>query len=239
LSCVTTTLAVLLALGLRENRRALATGMGFSTGTMVLLSLLELLPASIAGAGIRGALVSAGLGVAVIWAAVLVVPHTPLVEERGETRDTSGTTSVYLVVCGLILHDIPEGFAMANAYIASPGLGILIALAIALHNLPEQFAMAVPAVTLRSRRRRFGTVLLAALAEPVGAIIGLAAVGIAPALNAGFLAFAAGAMLFVAAHGLIPMARRYRHPGLFLGGLGLAALVYRLLAGAILGSAGP
>jgi hypothetical protein len=46
-------------------------------------------------------------------------------------------------------------------------------------------------------------------------------------------------MLFVAVHELIPMARRYRHTGLFLSGLGLAALVYRLLAGAILGWAGP
>jgi ZIP family zinc transporter len=234
LSCVTTTLGVLLALALRENHRALAAGTGFATGTMVLLSLFELLPTSIAGVGVGGALVSSGLGAAGIWAAVLVIPHTHLLEERGETRDTSGTTSAYLVVCGLILHDVPEGFAMANAYIASPGLGILIALAIALHNLPEQFAMAVPVVALRSRRLLFGTALLSALAEPLGAIVGLVAVGIAPILNAGFLAVAAGAMLFVAIHELIPMARRYRHPGLVLSGVGLAALVYRLLARAML-----
>jgi ZIP family zinc transporter len=229
------TLGVLLALALRENRRALAAGLGFSTGIMVLLSLLELLPAAIAGLGVGGTLVSAGLGAGVIWAAVLVIPHTHLLEAPGETRDTSGTTSAYLVVCGLILHDVPEGFAMANAYIASPGLGILIALAIALHHLPEQFAMAVPVVTLRSWRRLFGAALLAALAEPVGAIVGLVVVGIAPALNAVFLAVAAGAMLFVAIHELIPMARRYRHTGLFLGGIGLAALVYRLLVRAIVG----
>jgi len=29
------------------------------------------------------------------------------------------------VVFGLILHEVPEGFAMANAYIASPALGLL------------------------------------------------------------------------------------------------------------------
>jgi ZIP family zinc transporter len=239
LSCVTMTLGVSLALALRENRRALAAGIGFSTGTMVLLSLLELLPASIAGLGVGGTLASAGLGAAVIWAAVLVIPHARLLEERGETHGTSGTTSASLVVCGLVLHDVPEGFAMANAYVKSPGLGILIALAIALHNLPEQFAMAVPVVTFRSRRLLFGAALLSALAEPFGAIIGLVAVGIAPAFNAGFLAFAAGAMLFVAIHELIPMARRYRHTGLFLVGIGLAVLVYRFLARAILGWAVP
>jgi ZIP family zinc transporter len=133
----------------------------------------------------------------------------------------------------LVLHDVPEGFAMANAYVASPRLGILVALAMALHNLPEEFAMAVPAVTRRSRRFLFGAGLLSALAEPVGAILGLAVMGVAPSLNAAFLAFAAGAMLFVSGHELIPMARRYRHTGLFLAGIGLAALVYSILGRAI------
>jgi zinc transporter ZupT len=63
-----------------------------------------------------------------------------------------------------------------------------------------------------------------------GAIPGPMAVGIAPALNARFMAFAAGAMLFVSMHELIPMARRYRHLGLFVGGVLVSALVYWLLA---------
>jgi ZIP family zinc transporter len=239
LSCVTTALGVGLALSLQENARALATGIGFSTGIMVVISLWELFPESVASLGTGGALVSASLGAALIWAAHLIIEHTHLVPERRGVTEAARTTSTSLVVFGLILHDVPEGFAMANAYIASPGLGVLIALAIALHNLPEEFAMAVPAVTLRSRRFLFGAGLLSALAEPVGAIIGLAVVGVAPALNAGFLGLAAGAMLFVSIHELIPMARRYRHTGLFLAGIGLAVLVYQLLARAILGSVAP
>jgi ZIP family zinc transporter len=76
------------------------------------------------------------------------------------------------------------------------------------------------------------------LAEPLGAIIGLAAVGIAPGLNAYFLAFAAGAMLFVSIHELIPMARRYRHIGLFLAGIMLSTLVHGLLASMTVGEIG-
>jgi hypothetical protein len=37
-------------------------------------------------------------------------------------------------------------------------------------------------------------------------------------------------MLFVSIHELVPMARRYRHGGMFGGGVVLSALVYRLLA---------
>lgn len=97
--------------------------------------------------------------------------------------------------------------------------------------------MAVPLVMLRSKAYLFGAAVLSALAEPLGAVIGLAAVGVAPALNAHFLAFAAGAMLFVSVHELVPMAKRYRHPPAFVWGIVLSALVYALLAGIIIGLA--
>jgi ZIP family zinc transporter len=153
--------------------------------------------------------------------------------------DTRLIHSAYLVAFGLILHDVPEGFAMANAYVAAPKLGVLVAVGIALHNLPEEFAMAAPLVMLRSRRALYGAAVLSAMAEPVGAVIGLVALGIMPALNAHFLAFAAGAMLFVSIHELVPMAKRYHHPGLFMWGMLLSAVVYALLAGLTVGVAAP
>jgi len=229
LSCLTTALGVALALRLRENRRAIAAGMGFSVGIMVLISTLELVPQAIAAMGIGATLTSAALGAALLWLMHLIIPHTHLFPEKG-LINRALFRAAYLVAFGLILHDVPEGFAMANAYVAAPALGVLVAVAIALHNVPEEFAMAVPMVLLRSKRLLFGAAFLSALAEPLGAILGLIAVGIAPALNAHFMAFAAGAMLFVSIHELFPMARRYRHLGLFLGGVLVSALVYWLLA---------
>ena len=237
LSFVTTWMGVALALKLRENARAIAGGIGFAAGIMILVSVLELIPEATRAMGVGATLGSTGLGVALVWAAHFVVPHTHLVEEKG-MADTALVRSAYLVVFGLILHDVPEGFAMANAYVASPALGVLVSLAIALHNLPEEFAMSVPAVMLKSKRFLFGAALLSALAEPFGAIMGLVAVGIAPALNAHFMAFAAGAMIFVSIHELIPMARRYRNIGLFVAGMVLSAAVYWLLARLTVGQIG-
>lgn len=230
LSCVTVLAGVALALRLRENTRALAAGIGFSVGIMVLISAFELVPEAIAALGAGAALGTASAGAAFVWAANLVVPHTHLVKEPGLV-DPTLIRAAYLVAFGLILHDVPEGFAMANAYVASPSLGVLVGVAIALHNVPEEFAMAVPLVMLKSRRSLFGAAALSALAEPLGAVIGLAAVGVAPALNAHFLALAAGAMLFVSVHELVPMAKRYRHPGSFIRGTALSVLVYIGLAG--------
>jgi ZIP family zinc transporter len=191
LSCATTAVGVALALRLREHAGALAAGIGFSVGIMILISLLELIPEATGIVGYRPTAVSIGLGAGLVWAANLVIPHTHLVQEKG-LADRTLVRSAYLVVFGLVLHDLPEGFAMANAYVATPALGLLVAIAIALHNIPEEFAMCVPAVALRRKRLLYGAAALSALAEPAGAVIGLAAVGIAPGLNGHFLALAAG-----------------------------------------------
>jgi ZIP family zinc transporter len=237
LSSVTTCLGVALAMSLRDNTRVIVAGLGFSVGIMVLVPVVDLMPESIAVTGVFGALTTAMLSAAVVWTAQFALSDFHLIELRWTTEETI-IKSAYLVVFGLILHDVPEGFAMANAYIASPSLGILVAIAIAVHNLPEQFAMAVPAVMSRSRRFLFGAALLSALAEPVGAIIGLAAVGVAPSLHAYFLAFAAGAMIFVSIHELVPMARRYRQIRPFAAGMILSLIVYGLLARMTIGRIG-
>ena len=119
LSVLTTAIGVLLALTIRENVRAIAVGIGFSTGIMVLVSALELIPEAQEAVGTPGAGLSTVLGAALLWGANLAIPHSHLVREHGQV-DTRLVRSVYLVVTGLILHDVPEGFAMANAYIASP-----------------------------------------------------------------------------------------------------------------------
>lgn len=225
LSVLTTVAGVALAIRFRENDKALAVGIGFSAGIMLLISFLELIPEATAEADALKVVGAVALGAALLFALHLLIPHIHLVDEASGIG--AGTLrTAYLVVFGLILHDVPEGFAMANSYVASPSLGVLVAVAIALHNLPEEFAMAVPAVLLRQNRFLYASALLSALAEPAGAIVGLVAVDIIPALNPLFMAFAAGAMIFVSIHELVPMARRYGNLPLFAVGIGLSAVVY-------------
>jgi ZIP family zinc transporter len=82
---------------------------------------------------------------AVVWAGHLAIPYLHSAGEK-TMPNWPLKKSAYLVLLALILHDVPEGFAMANAYIASPEVGVLVAPAISLHNLPEEFAMAAPAI---------------------------------------------------------------------------------------------
>jgi ZIP family zinc transporter len=161
-----------------------------------------------------------------------IIPHTHFIRERGKV-DGRLLKTAYLIVFGLILHDFPEGFAMANSYIYSPALGLLIAAAIALHNIPEEFAMAVPVAMTKSRKFLFKAAFLSGLSEPAGAVVGLFAVKLAPVLNPLFMSFAAGAMIFVSIHELLPMAKRYKKTSLFVLGAILSAFVYSGLSALI------
>jgi ZIP family zinc transporter len=228
MSGLTTLLGVVLAIRLEKNPRAIALGIGFSAGIMLLISGAELVPASFRTAGATWTCGGVALGAALIAALHVVIPHVHLFEERG-LLDAPMLRASTLVTLGLILHDFPEGVAMANAYIDSPSRGVVVSLAIALHNVPEEFAMAVPAAATRRRTMLFAMAFVSALAEPAGALVGLALVQLQPALNAFFIALAAGAMIFVSVHELLPMAARFGNLPLFGAGLALSVPVYLLL----------
>jgi ZIP family zinc transporter len=227
LSGGTTLLGVAFAIALGENPKLMATGIGFSTGIMVLISLCELVPESVSIGGPAATSLSLGLGAAMILTLHVLIPHIHL--GREQEVPTVELRAVYLIVFGLILHDVPEGFAMANAFLSSPSLGLLVALAIAIHNIPEEFAMAVPAVAIKNRALLFKAAILSGLAEPAGAILGLAAVHLNPALNPSFMAFAAGAMVMVSFFELVPIAKKYGRLGSFALGVVASALVYLAL----------
>ena len=227
ISGLTTLVGVALGLRLGRSGSLIAVGIGFSAGVMVLVSLRELLPAAFAvlpSFRVWGAM---GLGAGLLAVLHVVIPHIHLVEERGRL-DIALLRSSYLVAFGLALHDFPEGIAMANAYLEAPSLGILVFSAVALHNIPEGFAMAVPAAAGRQRSLMLAAIG-AALSEPAGTVLGLSLAHVEPGLNAVFMAVAAGAMIFVSVHELLPMALQVGRPHLFVAGLGLSLPVYAVL----------
>lgn len=225
LSVLTTLIGVMLAIFLKKSVKGIAIGIGFSAGIMLLISLFELIPESIGTAGILETSISIFLGIVFIGILNFIIPHTHLIKEKDKFEGHL-LKSAYLIALGLILHDFPEGFAMANSYIYSPSLGFLIAIAIAIHNIPEEFAMAVPIVTLKKKSFLFKAAFLSGLSEPAGAIIGLFAVNFIPILNPIFMSFAAGAMIFVSVHELLPMSKKYKKTALFILGIVLSVFVY-------------
>ena len=122
LSVATAAAGVALALRISRYEAWVAVGIGFSAAIMILVSLFDLVPEAVAEGGFAGTALAVTLGVGLIASLNLIIPHTHLVEEHG-WLGTREIRAAYLIAFGLILHDVPEGFAMANSYIASPSLG--------------------------------------------------------------------------------------------------------------------
>jgi zinc transporter ZupT len=75
----------------------------------------------------------------------------------------------------------------------------------------------------------FKAAVLSGLAELAGAVLGLAAVHLNPALNPSFMAFGAGAMIMVSFLELIPMARKYGRVESFALGIADSVAIYLAL----------
>ena len=113
---------------------------------------------------------------------------------------------VWIFILAITVHNFPEGMAVGVGFgdgdIAN---GLSIAIGIGLQNMPEGLAVALPLIREGFPKwKAFLVALATGLVEPVGGLIGIGLVRIASPLLPFTLAFAAGAMLFVIAHEIIP-----------------------------------
>lgn len=220
LSGLTTFIGVWLALRCTKRKKGIALGIGFSVGIMLAISFLELLTECLASMGVLEVVAAFAAGFIVVMAFDVFFPHQHFIKEKG--RHGMLLKVGYMVALGMIIHDFPEGFAMASTYSVSAASGILVAIGIAVHNIPEEFALGVPLAIEKNHSLLWKMALVSALAEPLGAAVGVAFVALVPGVAPMLMAFAAGAMVFVCIDELLPLATKYysvthTSAGVFLG----------------------
>ena len=194
--------------------KALNLMLGFSAGVMIAASFWSLLEPAIARAermpGLPAWLVAtAGFltGALFLWASDKLVTRALGKVER------DGVRRIILLVLSITIHNIPEGLAVGVAFGALQNgcsaeslMGaVSVAVGIGLQNFPEGAAVSVP---LRregwSRWKSFLVGQASALVEPVAGVLGAWLVMYVQVLLPYALSFAAGAMILVAVHELIP-----------------------------------
>ena len=124
-------------------------------------------------------------------------------------RSKSMRTSI-LVFAVLLVHSLPEGFAIGTAYASdTAGLSLFVIVAIAIQNIPEGTSVAIPmAAAGFSRTRQFWAAVATSAPQPVGAVIAFVLVEQIGSLLPISFGFAAGAMLALVAIELLPQAIR-------------------------------
>ena len=218
----TTACGALPALFLRSIPQRVEDAMlGFAAGMMLAASAFSLLlPGLNAARELTG---SGGIAAAVVVFGMLlgVLLMLGLDEFTPHEHDKTGPcgpgydhcSRVWLFVFAIALHNLPEGMAIGVSF--SQGdltVGLPLTTAIALQDIPEGLAVAL---ALRGAGFSLTTAILVAagsgLLEPLGALLGVGlSSGLAVAYPIG-LGLAAGAMIFVVSHEVIPETHRNGH----------------------------
>ena len=170
------------------------------------------------------------LGAAVLLLMDRTLPHEHFIKGR-EGIEAHRLRRTWLFVFAITLHNLPEGLAIGVGYAGNDPLrGTALATGIAIQDIPEGLVVAV-ALLAAGYPRAFAAALgmLSGMVEPLGAVLGAAVVGwSAPMLPWG-LGFAAGAMLFVISHEIIPESHRKGHEVYATCGLMLGFVLMMLL----------
>lgn len=195
--------------------------LGFAAGMMLAASVFSLImPALDAGQEMFSSRTTAAL-VVVIGLSLGVMLMLGLDQFTPHEHDKTGPCGpghercgkVWLFVFAIALHNLPEGMAMGVSFSnGDMSVGLPLSTAIAIQDVPEGLAVALSLVAVGMRPLyAIGVTAITGLLEPLGALLGFG-------LSSGTiwtypvgLGLAAGAMLFVVSHEVIPETHRNGH----------------------------
>ncbi|MDP3212137.1 ZIP family metal transporter [Methylotenera sp.] len=213
--------------------------LGFAAGMMLAAAAFSLIIPGIDAGTTMLEHKTLGAGVVVIGLALGVLLMLGLDYFTPHEHDKTGPCGpghercgrVWLFVFAIALHNLPEGMAMGVGFAQGDmSVGLPLSTAIALQDIPEGLAVAL---TLRAVGIKPTLAVLVAAAtgllEPLGAIIGVSlSSGLALAYPIG-LGLAAGAMIFVVSHEVIPETHRNGHQTFATIGLMIGFAVMMML----------
>ncbi|MCZ0812928.1 MAG: ZIP family metal transporter [Pseudomonadota bacterium] len=213
--------------------------LGFAAGVMLAASFFSLIIPSLDAAEARfGAgpvpaaitCVSILIGMGAVHLMNEALPHEHFKLGR-EGPEAASLRRVWLFIIAITIHNFPEGLAVGVGF-GAHGLsgGMPLAIGIGLQNAPEGLAVAVALLGEGyDRRRAWSIAALTGMVEPVGGLIGAGVISVAEPLLPWGLAFAAGAMLYVISHEIIPETHRRGHQNKATLGLAVGLVVMLFL----------
>ena len=188
--------------------------LGFAAGVMLAASFFSLIiPAlDVADTLYRSKTISAAIAVAGIllgggFIAILnaTVPHEHFVQGR-QGPEAAQLSRIWLFVFAITIHNLPEGLAVGVGFGGGDvARGMTLATGIGLQNAPEGLAVALALVSGGyGRTYAFAVASLTGLVEGATGLLGAYAVSISQFVLPWAMTFAAGAMIYVISHEIIP-----------------------------------
>ena len=197
---------------------------GFAAGVMVAASFWSLLQPALDTSAHMGSLaflpaaIGFLIGIGFLLGLDVLTPHMHM--DKQNEGPQSGFKRTTKLILAVTLHNIPEGMAVGVVYagllagasgITAAG-ALTLALGIAIQNSPEGAIVSMPLLAEgMPKRRTFLMGVLSGAVEPIAAAITILAAGLVTPVMPYFLAFAAGAMMYVVVEELIPEMSEGKH----------------------------
>ncbi|MCK0166161.1 ZIP family metal transporter [Jannaschia sp. S6380] len=231
--------AVPVLFGRLPSRSTRDMALGFAAGVMLAASFFSLIiPALDAAEPMfeNGAMPAAVVCVSILLGMGAValmnerLPHEHFASGR-EGPQAASLRRVWLFIIAITIHNFPEGLAVGVGF-GADGMsgGLPLAIGIGLQNAPEGLAVAVSLLGEGySKVRAWGIAALTGMVEPLGGLLGAGVVTLSQPLLPWGLAFAAGAMLYVISHEIIPETHRSGHQNRATLGLAVGLVIMLFL----------
>lgn len=221
------------------NKRLLNIMLGFASGVMIAASFWSLLQPAIERAELMlntpaYFVVTFGFlfGATFMWISDKFVTLARARVNKQKSQPNEKFQRVIMLILSITLHNIPEGLAVGVAFGALQNnfstenlLGaISVAIGIGLQNFPEGAAVSVP---LRregySRKKSFLFGQASGMVEPLAGLIGALCTIYVETILPYALSFAAGAMILVAVHELIPECQKKQKTQPYFATMGIVS----------------
>lgn len=224
----------------RSVQRALT---GFAAGVMVAASIWSLIIPAMNLSEQQGlgklsfipSVIGFLVGIAFLLLLDRITPHLHMNAAQSE-GPRSRVQRATMMVLAVTLHNIPEGMTLGIVYAGliaglpevTAGGALALSLGIAIQNFPEGAIISLPLhAEGMSRHKAFGYGTLTGAVEPIGALLTIFFAKLFLPIMPYFLAFAAGAMLYVVVEELIPEMSEGEHSniGVIMFALGFALMM--------------
>ena len=194
----------------KDTNKVISGSLGLAIGVMVTVSLIDLMPNALKYYGLSFYSIFGY----VFWILFFIIGF--LISITFNDYLSNKYDELYKVgiisLITLVFHNIPEGIITYLTTTLELKSGILLTLSIALHNIPEGISIAVPIYyATNSKKKAFLLVFIAALSEPLGAIIAHLFLedSLSNMLIAILYSLTAGIMVAISVTELIPEAKKY------------------------------
>lgn len=231
--------AAMVVLFKSPNKNILNIMLGFASGVMIAASFWSLLQPAIERAESVSTIpayfvVTFGFlfGATFMWISDKLVTYARTKVNKPEAQSNENLQRIIMLILSITLHNIPEGLAVGVAFGALQNnfstenlLGaISVAVGIGLQNFPEGAAVSVP---LRregySRKKSFFFGQASGMVEPIAGVIGALLTVYVETMLPYALSFAAGAMILVAVHELIPECQKNQKSQPYFATMGIVS----------------